>query len=385
MPAAGTIRAGRAFVELFADDSALVRTLRRAENHVIKFGKNIKAIGLSLTALGFSMGLPFAGAVKTYAQFDDVMRAVKAITSAVGVELELLTEKAKFLGRTTSFTTSQIAGAMLELGRAGFAPKEIDNSIQGILDLARATKTDLSETTRIAASALRAFNLPAEEMTRICDVMVAATNNSSQTLEDLGHSMAYCAPIAEKYGLSIEQTCKAIGALSNYGIKASQAGTTFRRIMINLSDRRIQKRLQGLGVAVQDIRTGEMREVASVLKDLGAATAKMAKGDKLTLFKEVFGVWALAGGASLTTAEFERLYNAVDKAGGVARRTAKEMDSGLAGSLRMMWSAVEAVAIENVFSKLKTLVRKSKYRNMEDLWHRLTWLREELPHIARWC
>jgi len=126
------------------------------------------------------MGLPFAGAVKTYAEFDDVMRGVKAVTGAVGKEFEMLTEKAKFLGRTTSYTSSQIAGAMLELGRAGFAPKEIDDSIAGILDLARATKTDLSETTRIAASALRAFNLPAAEMGRICDVLVAKATEQSE-------------------------------------------------------------------------------------------------------------------------------------------------------------------------------------------------------------
>ncbi|MCL2625155.1 MAG: phage tail tape measure protein [Planctomycetaceae bacterium] len=145
--------------------------------------------------------------------------------------------------------------------------------------------------------------------------------------------------------MTLEQTCKAIGALSNYGIKASQAGTTFRRILVNLADKSVQRRLQGLGVIVQDMKTGNMRDVASILKDLGVATQKIPKGDKLTFFKEIFGVWAMAGGASLTTAEFERLYDAVDNAGGIARRTAKDMDLGLAGSLRMLWSAVEGVAI----------------------------------------
>ncbi|MGL6193664.1 MAG: phage tail tape measure protein, partial [Thermoguttaceae bacterium] len=345
MVAGSAIRAGRAFVELFADDSALVRTLRRAENHIIRFGEKIKTIGRHLATLGIAASIPLVSATNTYAKFDDAMRAVKAVTGAVGKEFDMLTEKAKYLGRTTSFTAIQVAGAMLELGRAGFAPKEIDDSIASVLNLARATKTDLSEATRIASSSLRAFNLPAEDMTRVCDVMVAAANTSAQTLEDLGHSMAYCAPIAEKYGLTLEQTCKAIGALSNYGIKASQAGTTFRRILVNMADKDIQKQLKRLGVTVKDIKTGNMRDVATVLKDLGVATQNMARGKKLTLFKDIFGVWAMAGGASLTAASFERLYNAIDDAGGVAARTAKEMDSGIAGSLRMLWSAVEGVAI----------------------------------------
>ena len=40
MPSARGIRAGRAFVELFADDSKLVRGLRRAEKRLKAFGES---------------------------------------------------------------------------------------------------------------------------------------------------------------------------------------------------------------------------------------------------------------------------------------------------------------------------------------------------------
>ena len=45
MPIARGIRAGRAFVELFADDSKLVRGLRRAE-------KKLHGLGLKIAGLG---------------------------------------------------------------------------------------------------------------------------------------------------------------------------------------------------------------------------------------------------------------------------------------------------------------------------------------------
>jgi len=48
------IRAGRAFVKLFAGDTMLLRTLRRAETQVRKFGENIKAIGRRLMTLRYS-------------------------------------------------------------------------------------------------------------------------------------------------------------------------------------------------------------------------------------------------------------------------------------------------------------------------------------------
>jgi hypothetical protein len=120
------IRAGRAFVELFADDSQLVKTLRSAESNIRRFGQGIQTIGHQLAMFGVAASVPFTLSMKVFSDFDDQMRAVKAVTGATGKQFDELTEKAKFLGRTTSFTASQVASAMLELGRAGFAPTEID-------------------------------------------------------------------------------------------------------------------------------------------------------------------------------------------------------------------------------------------------------------------
>ena len=53
----GSIRAGRAFVELFADDSKLVRGLRRAQKKLKAFGQSIRNMGLKIAGLGAAMVL----------------------------------------------------------------------------------------------------------------------------------------------------------------------------------------------------------------------------------------------------------------------------------------------------------------------------------------
>lgn len=343
MAGPSAIRAGRAFVELFADDSALVRTLRRAEARVVKFGENIKAIGRRLSTLGLAAGAPFAASMKVFADFDDQMRFVKSTTQATGEEFDRLTEKAKFLGRTTSFTASQVAGGMVELGRAGFAPDEIDSAISGMLDLARATGTDLASATEIAGNTLRRFNLDASEMTRVSDVLVATANLSAQTLTDLGEAMKDSGPLASSYGMSLEELTKTLGALANFGIKGSMAGTTMKNIMTRLANSGIQKKFDKLGVAVS--KAGKMRNVADILHDVGKAIEHLPNDKKLDIFSQLFGLRAIAGGAKLTVAQFDRLNEGIDDAAGLASKTAKEMDSGIGGSLRMMWSAVEGVAI----------------------------------------
>ena len=49
MASTSRIRANRAFVELFADDSKLVRGLRRAEKRLRVFGAKVRNLGLKLT------------------------------------------------------------------------------------------------------------------------------------------------------------------------------------------------------------------------------------------------------------------------------------------------------------------------------------------------
>ena len=88
------------------------------------------------------MALPIAIATRTFAGFEDQMAQVRAVTSATGRDFDKLTQRAKELGRTTSFTAAQVAGAMTELGRAGFQPAEILDAIGSVLNLARATSTD---------------------------------------------------------------------------------------------------------------------------------------------------------------------------------------------------------------------------------------------------
>jgi len=345
MPVSSTaIRAGRAFVELFADDTRLVRGLRRAEAKVRAFGERLKNIGRRMLTLGLTAAAPLAVSTKVFAGFDDQMRSVQAVIGATGEEFDRLTEKAKMLGRTTSFSAAQVAAGMLELGRAGFSPKQIDAAIAGVLDLARATGTELPEASNIAAGTLRSFSLEADQMGRVADVMTATANSSAQTLTDLGEAMKYTAPVAAEYGMTLEETAKTLGALANFGIKGSMAGTTMKNILLRLADPAIRSQVEALGVSVTDAG-GNLRNVSDILRNVGRAVEGMPNAKRLGIFNRIFGMRAVAGGAKLTAAAFDRLNNAIDRASGTAAKTAKVMDSGIGGAFRRLYSAVEGIAI----------------------------------------
>jgi len=344
MPSTREIKAGAAYVELFLKDNRFTRGLRIAERRLRAFGQRASQIGKRMLLFSGAIATPLAFASRTFAGFEDQMKAVQAVTGAVGDQFDRLYDQAKRLGRTTSFTAAQVAGGMLSLGRAGFNPAEIEAAIPGVLNLARATGTDLAMAADIAAGTLRAFSLEADQMGRVTDVLVATANNSAQTMEDLGESMKYAAPIAEEYGLSLEETAKALGVLANMQIKGSMAGTTLRQAMLQLADPNVRRQLEELGIQAMDA-AGNLRPLGQILAEVGAAMSQMGSAQRLSLAQALFGKRAAAGALKLAKSDFPALAEAIDNAGGVAERTAKVMDSGLGGAFRRLLSALEGVQI----------------------------------------
>ena len=159
--------------------------LQESESLVKRFGDVCASIGSKIAATGVMLAAPFANAVRVFTQFDDQMRATKAVTGATNEEFDLLINRARQIGRDTAFSASQAAAGMTALGQMGFSSKEIDQASSSVVDLALATGTDLPLASGIAANSLRMFKLQARDMTRVADVLTATANGSAQTLSDL--------------------------------------------------------------------------------------------------------------------------------------------------------------------------------------------------------
>lgn len=350
MATASGIRAGKAYVELGVVADKLNKGLVTAQAKVDAWAAGSKKTLFS----AFAVAAPVAMAVKTFAAFDDQMRLVQGVTQSTGAAFEQLTERAKELGRTTSWTAAQVAEGMISLGRAGFQTDEIDKSISSVMDLARATGAEIGMATDIASNAMRSFNLDASQMSRVCDVLTATANGSAQTIEDLGYALADVAPIAASTGLTLEDTAKLVGALANFGVKGSSAGTVLKNIQTRLaSDANAQKTYLELGINTTDAE-GNLRKLNDILSELGQKISSMPSAERLSTIKTLFGQYGLKG-VSITAADFKELNAAIDNASGAAERTAKAMDDGIGGAMRLTASAVEGFKIALGESLVPTL------------------------------
>ncbi|XZE22691.1 phage tail tape measure protein [Pirellulaceae bacterium SH449] len=339
------VKAGGAYVELTARSAQFLKGLEAAQKRLKSFGASTRMIGTKLMGLGVAAAAPVAGSVAVYANFDDAIRAAGAVAGATGAAFDSLREKAKLLGATTSFSASEVASLMTELGRAGFSPKQIEEMTGAVMNLARATGTDATLSSGIMAATIRQFSMAATDAVRVADGLTAAANKSFNSVESLGEALSYAGPVAADANMSLEETLAILGTLGNLGIQGSEAGTALRRLL-TLSASESEKFQKVFGVATKDAQ-GNARKLVDVLGEVAAATANMGSGDRAAAFNEVFGLLGITSASAIgkSVTDTRQLLGEIQKARGISAKTAADMDSGIGGAFRILKSSIEGVAI----------------------------------------
>ena len=346
MPSASAVRAGRAYVELYAKTSELHRQFKTELSRVATFAQEAARVSRITVTLSFVAAYPISRLVKDFSDFDDKLKIVQATTRATGKEFQELTDLTRQLGRETSFTAHEVASGMVQLGRAGFKPQEIEDTLKHFLNLSRATATELPRAVDIATATLRGFNMAASEAQDIADVLTATANSSAQTLDDLGDSFKYIIPLANTASLSLKDAAKATAMLANLGIKGTMAATGMRNILLRMSLPNIQDIYRNeLGVEVVDQETGALRTFGDVMNDVAKSIKNISGAKRLAIFRDLFGLYGLASGAALSSGvDFSDMFDRIDNSFGEAQRVADKMDSGIGGSLRLTISKIRDIS-----------------------------------------
>lgn len=339
------IEAGRAFVRMFLMDEQMKAGLAKVQGQLRATAAIVGNIGAQMTAVGIGWSLPFAAAVATFIPFSDAMKTVGAVSQSTEAELAMLTTTAKHLGATTSFTATQVAQMMTELGRAGFKPQQVNEMTAAVMNLARASGTEAAMASGIMAATLRQFGLEATDAAHVADVLTHAANATFNSVESLGEALKYAGPVAKSLGMSLEDTVAILGTLGNMGIQGSEAGTALRRLSV-LSAAEAGKMQEVFGVAFLDA-AGNARPLVDVLGDVAMSLNGLASGERVGKMNEAFGLLGITAASVMaeTTADTIKLSKELENLDGTAAKTAAAMDSGLGGSFRIFMSAVEGVAI----------------------------------------
>lgn len=297
--------------------------------------------------------------------FDDSMAQVAAVSGATGDDLEQLRDKAKEMGSATKFTASEAADAFNYMAMAGWKTEEMLGGIEGILNLAAASGSDLATTSDIVTDALTAMGYQAKDAGRLADVMAAASSNANTNVELMGHTFQYAAPLVGALGYSMEDTAVAIGLMANSGIKGEKAGTALRSMLTRLASppKAAAESLTELGVTLTD-SDGKMKSLDEVIRDLRGAFADLDETEQAHHASAIAGQEAMSGLLAIVNAaptDFEKLTKAVEDSDGAAQKMADTMLDTLGGDMTVLNSQIEGVRLtiyEQFAPTLRDVVKK---------------------------
>lgn len=373
-----TAKVGKELEQTAAKDAKL----RKAMQNKIAADVNAKSarsdLGSTLATTAV-MAAPFVGMLSKAADFEAVMSKVKAITVSDDKAMQQLTATARELGEKTMFSATQAGEAMTYLGMAGWNSQQIMAGMPGLLNLAAASNTDLARTADIVSDDLTAFGLSAEHAGHMADVFAKTSTSTNTTVEMLGETMKYAAPVAHAFGASLEETAALTGLMANSGIKASAAGTALRsgflrlagtsskstkaieEMGLSLSEATAQQEearaaLASLGIAMDD--TNGPRKMGAIVRDLADKTKDMSKEQRLATLATIFGTNAASAWVAVIDQgpdALDQLTKELENSDGAAAAMAETMQNNARGAMVRLQSASESVAISIGSTMLPTL------------------------------
>jgi len=250
------------------------------------------------TALGSVKGL-----VQGFLELDGELRLAAAAAGETG-GYQRLSQIVDKVGIDAAGTTKQVAELATSLVRAGFSISEVEGALAGVVRGAEATGTSFESFGNIVGNTLRGFGLEVDQTARVVDVLTNTANSSNASIEGLGYTFEYTAPIAKALGVSLEDVAAAAGLMANAGIQGSVAGTGLRTGLQKLQQaaggaspevlglvrgqERLQQVMGKLGATVTDA-SGKLLPLEQVFLRLKAGMEKLNQADQVQLANVLFG------------------------------------------------------------------------------------------------
>ncbi len=269
-------------------------------NSIQSFGDQITGLGAKITALSAPFSAFAARGIQTASSFDVLMKRIELFGGVTGDELEAVRQIALQLGRDTKFSSQDVGAGLLDLLKSGQSLEQALATLPEVLDLAAAGEMSLAQAAGITSSGLAQFRLEATQSKRLTNALAQAANASRADVSDLGQALANVGPVANQYGLDVEETAAILGVFSNNAIMGAEAGTQLKSMLLNLTRPTddVQEAYAKLGVSFYD-SSGNVRDFNEFILDLDNALDALPVHEQNEMMQRLGGSYGIVGLSAL--------------------------------------------------------------------------------------
>ena len=276
---------------------------------LLKKAFGAKIIWDGVTALGSKVVEIGAESVQMYSELETSVVRAANVFGGTREEVEAVENQIKSLAIATSkempYAASEVSDSLYYLGQVGLTFEESADVMDDMLKLAYADGQDVATVVDMVTDSMSNLQMEInksnvnEYMNQIAEVMASTNTSAMGALETI---MGF-GGTSNLLNTNIEEVSALLGALANYGIKGSEAGTALNSIMTRMigDAAPVRKAYKDLGISLYD-DTGKFRGFAQILQDTNEAMAQLTEQERNPLMKSIFGLHYMNAGQNLLNA-----------------------------------------------------------------------------------
>lgn len=335
-------------------DSGMSSMSRNVSGHIQQMAGGIKSAfaDMAKQAVGFSALMGSGAFLKDLFDeskaFTKQMKIVSTISQEVAADMEGYKERVLDLCTQIAVAPETAAAALYQINSAGHLGAD------GMKVLAASAKAAVGGVTETAVAAdaittiLNAYRFKADDAEAISDKLFTTVRLGKTTMDELGRSIAYVAPLAATYKISIDEVLAAVAQLTKQGNSTQNAMT------------QISASIQAVAAEMGDtaFENGLMAALAEV--------EKRADGSNAALKAQLSNIRAVRGALGLTkenAAETAEFVNLIKNSAGAANQAAETMGKGSAAEIRKLRTNFLKELKDFGDGMTKTLATLSEYMN----------------------
>lgn len=338
-------------------------TLKSVGNSVSGLGKEFTKLSAPIIGLG-------ASALYTASQFDEIFSGTAAIAKAGGSaeeDITALKDTILDFGSKGVFSVQEVALAVDDMVKDGLDPATISTTqLKAAYDLAAAAGEGLSASQVALSDTMQAFAADTDEAQKYADAFANFLNITPGSLTDFSEALKPVGPLAASNGIAMEDLSAALALLAQNGIRGGEAGTSLKRILLNLTSptTAIADVMDDLGLKVYDT-AGNMKPLNTILGDLSKSLEGATQEEKnfvLTTIGGAYGVTGLNVLLNEGTDQFDKYAEAMRETGS-AEKIAADRTKGLFATMKRLGATIQTSLIkvgldESLGGLVQTIVDK---------------------------
>lgn len=345
MADAGAIRAGGAFVEIFAKDGAFQQGMTRVQNRLKQVGTAMKQVGTSMALGGAAFAAPMLLAVRGAAQFEDALLDAKTSAGLTVEQMEQVKQKSLELSKAGVGGPAEIAKAFTALIKAGMPLQQaMDGAAEAVVKFASNAGIEVAQAAELASDAMNVFG---KNTTDATDIIKAAADSSSTGIGQMVEAFSNVGAVAADAGQSMETVSAALAILANNMVKGGDAGTALKTMLLRLTTGAdsASEGLAQVGLSTESFRdsAGKLMPLNQMMDVLKGRLDSLNEGDRAKVMYKIFGSYGLKAATILMkdgSDGFRKIAEAMAQSQSNAGAFNDRM-SGITGTFKKLSAALE--------------------------------------------